>query len=144
MLTRIWPFSHRYQVATDTGWPSGRTVAITASFGLASMSLTWSGSGGLGTGDSLVDWQAFRTTAAAVRSFRAGGGVAKDGGDRDVPNRLRRRLVAYAVQRDELRAGDRVGQRLAVLVREQWVLGAVQHQGRDRQVGGLAGPRVAF
>src|SRR5215208_4821966 len=30
MLTRIRSPSRRYHVATDTGWPSGRTVLITA------------------------------------------------------------------------------------------------------------------
>src|SRR5437764_14641594 len=49
MLTRIRPLSHRYQVATETGCPSGRTVAIVDWFGLARSLLISSGTGGFGT-----------------------------------------------------------------------------------------------
>ncbi|GIL30061.1 hypothetical protein NUM_53150 [Actinocatenispora comari] len=35
-------------MATETGWPSGRTVVITAGFGFSSISRTRSGSGPVG------------------------------------------------------------------------------------------------
>src|SRR4051812_15760994 len=46
--------SSRYQVGTETGCPSGRTVLIVACQGLASSSATAAGTGGLGTGTPLV------------------------------------------------------------------------------------------
>jgi hypothetical protein len=48
---------HRYQVATETGWPSGRTVVITAGLGLASIALACGDKGGLGTACSLRSCQ---------------------------------------------------------------------------------------
>src|SRR4051794_20787262 len=49
MFTSSRSPSSRYQVATETGWPSSRTVVMTAGFGCASRSRTLSGKGSLGT-----------------------------------------------------------------------------------------------
>src|SRR4051794_20340778 len=55
MFTSTRPFSQRYQVGTDTGWPSGRIEVTTLGFGLASRAWRSSGSGGWGTGELLGD-----------------------------------------------------------------------------------------
>jgi hypothetical protein len=46
MFTSTRPLSHRYQVAADTGWPSRCKVVMTAGFGLRSIAIAASGSGG--------------------------------------------------------------------------------------------------
>jgi hypothetical protein len=48
MFTSTRPSFHRYQVAVDTGWPSRRSVVMTAGLGLRSMATAVSGSGGFG------------------------------------------------------------------------------------------------
>src|ERR1700691_2143669 len=50
MFTSTRPSSQRYQVAVDTGWPSRRSVAMTAGLGLRSMTTAASGSGGFDMG----------------------------------------------------------------------------------------------
>src|ERR1700689_971244 len=50
MLTSTRPSSQRYQVAVDTGWPSRRSVVMTAGLGLRSMATAASGRGGFDTG----------------------------------------------------------------------------------------------
>src|SRR3954454_18953895 len=51
MFTSTRPSSStRYHVATDMGWPSGMTTAITAGLGRRSSSRAAGGSGGVGTG----------------------------------------------------------------------------------------------
>src|SRR5579884_18377 len=54
MLTRTRPSSQTYQVGTDTGWPSGRTVAITAGLGWARNWSIFAGTGGLAIGAPLL------------------------------------------------------------------------------------------
>src|SRR5690606_25137703 len=49
-LTRIWSPSRTYQVATVTGWPSERSVAITHGLGRSSSARRSSGRGDVGTG----------------------------------------------------------------------------------------------
>ena len=48
MFTSTRPSSQRYQVGTDTGWPSGRTETITLGFGLREQFLDVVGQRGLG------------------------------------------------------------------------------------------------
>jgi hypothetical protein len=49
MFTSTLPSSQTYHVATVTGDPSGRTVAMTDAFGFARKASSRGGSGGFGT-----------------------------------------------------------------------------------------------
>jgi hypothetical protein len=50
MLTMRWSPRRRYHVAAETGWPSDRTVLITAGLALSSISLAESDNGDVDIG----------------------------------------------------------------------------------------------
>jgi hypothetical protein len=67
MFTSTRPSSRRYQVAVETGCPSGRSVVITAGCGLLGMANLASGSGGFDMASPLP-----RVVLRAVATDRTG------------------------------------------------------------------------
>src|SRR5215213_3353480 len=97
MLTSTRPSSStRYQVATDMGWPSGISTAITAGFARRSSSSAAGGNGGLGTGllrvatcqDPGMQLREVIRRRRMVRAYQA---------DRPVPTDVVTRLLEHAV-----------------------------------------------